>query len=136
MITPAKIQVRFADCDMMGHVNNAVYLSYFEQTRMHYFGQLLDDQWDWKKQGVILVKNEVTYLKPILLHNNVEIYAYLKAVGKTSFTLSYKVRANDVICALGASKVVCYDFYKQEPSPVYPEIVKALEQLERDTNDL
>ena len=136
MITPAKIQVRFADCDMMGHVNNAVYLSYFEQTRMHYFGQLLDDEWDWKKQGVILVKNEVTYLKPILLHDEVAIYAYLKAVGKTSFTLTYRVKANGVLCAMGASKVVCFDFFKQKSCPVFPELVAALGKLEKDTNDL
>ena len=49
MIKPAKISVRFADCDMMGHVNNAVYLSYFEEARMHYFAQMVDENWNWKK---------------------------------------------------------------------------------------
>ncbi|MFN6015692.1 MAG: hypothetical protein ACK47F_13470, partial [Flavobacteriales bacterium] len=29
MMTPAKIQVRFTDLDVLGHVNNNVYLSYF-----------------------------------------------------------------------------------------------------------
>lgn len=132
MITPAKIQVRFADCDMMGHVNNAVYLSYFEQARMHYFGQLLDDQWDWKKQGVILVKNQVTYLKPVLLHDDVEIEAYLKAIGKTSFTLTYRVKANGVVSALGASKIVCYDFFKQASVDVYPDLIEGLSKLEKE----
>lgn len=136
MITPAKIQVRFADFDMMGHVNNAVYLSYFEQTRMHYFGQLLADEWDWKKQGVILVKNEVTYLRPILLRDEVKIFMYLKAFGKTSFTLTYRVKANDVLCAMGESKVVCYDFFKQKTHSVYPELIEALSLLEKETDDL
>jgi acyl-CoA thioester hydrolase len=58
MIQPAKIQVRFADIDVMGHVNNAVYLSYFEMTRVHYFQELLGLTWDWKAHGVLLVRNE------------------------------------------------------------------------------
>ena len=28
-----EIEVRFRDCDPMGHVNNAVYLSYLESAR-------------------------------------------------------------------------------------------------------
>ena len=43
MIEPVQIQIRFADIDAMGHVNNAVYLSYFEFTRVHYFSELLGD---------------------------------------------------------------------------------------------
>jgi len=37
MIDPFKVQIRFADIDVMGHVNNAVYLSYFEMAPGHYF---------------------------------------------------------------------------------------------------
>ena len=38
-IKPAEIQVRFADIDVLGHVNNAIYLSYFEMTSVHYFNE-------------------------------------------------------------------------------------------------
>jgi acyl-CoA thioester hydrolase len=31
------IQVRFADVDKLGHVNNAKYLTYFEIARMQFF---------------------------------------------------------------------------------------------------
>jgi acyl-CoA thioester hydrolase len=41
MIEPAKIQVRLTDIDILGHVNNAIYLSYFEMTRIHYFNELV-----------------------------------------------------------------------------------------------
>lgn len=128
---PAKIQVRFADCDMMGHVNNAVYLSYFEQARMHYFGQMVDENWDWKKDGIILVKNEVTYLKPILLHDQPVIFVKLKAIGKSSFTLVYDVKVNEQTAATGESKLVCFDFTLQKPVAVYPKMVEGLEQLDK-----
>lgn len=128
---PARIQVRFADCDMMGHVNNAVYLSYFEQARMHYFGQMVDENWDWKKDGIILVKNEVTYLKPILLHDQPVIFVKLKAIGKSSFTLVYDVKVNEQTAATGESKLVCFDFTSQKPVAVYPKMVEGLEQLDK-----
>ncbi len=59
MMTPAKIQVRFTDLDVLGHVNNNVYLSYFEMTRVHYFKELLGENWDWRKFGIVLVKNDL-----------------------------------------------------------------------------
>lgn len=133
---PTKINVRFVDCDMMGHVNNAVYLSYFEQTRMHYFYQLLGKDWDWKEQGIILVKNEVEYLKPILLHDNPEIYMYLDEIGNKSFTLSYEVKVNDYIYAKGKSTLVCFDYKKQHSVAVYPtlkiELLKLKKELKKE----
>jgi acyl-CoA thioester hydrolase len=36
MIKPAAIQVRLTDIDILGHVNNSMYLNYFEMTRVHY----------------------------------------------------------------------------------------------------
>src|SRR5690554_7673512 len=85
MLKPVKIQVRFADCDMMGHVNNAVYLSYFEQARLFYFEQLVGKEWDYQKQGTLLVKNEVVYLKPVFLHDSPEISIHLIEIGEKSF---------------------------------------------------
>ena len=50
MIEPLSIQVRFSDIDAMGHVNNAVYLSYFELARVYYFEKIMNESWDWKKK--------------------------------------------------------------------------------------
>ena len=40
-IQPYAPEIRFRDIDAMGHVNNAVFLSYFEQARIHFFRQLV-----------------------------------------------------------------------------------------------
>lgn len=131
MIKEAEIQVRFADCDIMGHVNNAVYLSYFEQARMHYFSGMVGDQWDWKKQGVILVKNEVEYLAPIFLHDTPKIKVLLESIGTKSFTLAYEVFVNGKIRSKGKSTLVCFDFYSQSTTEVFPEVREGLKMLEK-----
>ena len=129
MIKPAKIQVRFRDCDMMGHVNNAVYLSYFEQARMHYFEELIGADWDYKKDGILLVKNEVEYLKPILLHDIPEIFVHLIEIGEKSFTLGYKVQVGEEVRSKGISKLVCFDFQSQKSVEVFPRMRTAFQQI-------
>lgn len=131
MIRPAKIQVRFRDCDMMGHVNNAVYLSYFEQARMHYFEELIGADWDYKKDGILLVKNEVEYLKPILLHDRPEIFVYLVEIGEKSFTLGYEVKVNEELRSKGVSKLVCFDFESQKSVKVYPRMKTAFQKIKK-----
>ena len=132
MISPVKIQVRFADCDVMGHVNNAVYLSYFEQARMHYFKFLVDKDWDWKKDGTILARNEINYRKPILLHDEPEILVGLEEIGGKSFTLNYQVLVGGEVCADGKSTLVCFDYYLGKTVEVPEKLRQALSQLNKN----
>lgn len=129
MITPFKVQVRFVDIDSMGHVNNAVYLSYFEQSRFHYFKEIVDEQWDWSKNGLILVKNEVEYIQPIKLKDIPYVHVHLIEIGKKSFTLGYEIKVNDKVYTKGVSKLVCFDYLSNKSVPVYPEMIEGLKKL-------
>jgi len=129
-IPKAKIQVRFADCDVMGHVNNAVYLSYFEMARMHYFHYMVGDKWDWKESGIILVRNEVTYLKPVLLRDKPEIKMIAGKIGTTSFEMTYELYVNGEVYTTGLSKLVCFDFKTQKTVPVYAEMLEGFSKLD------
>jgi acyl-CoA thioester hydrolase len=130
-IEPAKIQVRFSDCDMMGHVNNAVYLSYFEMARIYYFGMLLAKDRDWKKEGVLLRKNEVEYLKPVLLHDVPQISVYLENIGSKSFTVAYELRVDNELRTIGKSVLVCYNSIENKTFEVTEELRSALEKIRK-----
>jgi len=132
MIQPARIHVRFSDLDVLGHVNNSIYLSYFEIARVHYFAELLGTEWDWKNNGVILVKNEVEYHKPILLHDTPMVHVYKEHIGEKSFTLSYEIRVNGDLHTTGKSVMVCFDSSKNATIPIDPVMKEALNQLERE----
>jgi acyl-CoA thioester hydrolase len=108
-----KIQIRFSDCDMLQHVNNAVYLQYFETSRIKFFKTEIPD-WDWKKQGIILLKNTVEYKIPLLLTDDCEVLVDCIHIGTKSFTLSYKVMVGDVLKCYGESVLVCFDFYENK----------------------
>lgn len=128
-INPFQVQVRFSDIDILGHVNNVAYFSYFEMARIHYFHPLLGKDWDWMNEGVVLVQNEATYLHPITLHDKPNITVTVTDIGTKSFTLSYQVKVGDYLCATGSSKLVCFNSNKQMTIEIPEAMKKALNSI-------
>ena len=65
-----RVDVRFRDLDPLGHVNNAVFLSYMELARIRYFQRISPD---WLEEGhFVVARMEVDYLRPILLGDEVQ----------------------------------------------------------------
>ena len=107
------LQLRFADCDLAGHIHNAVYFHYFETGRMQFFVQQLGENWDWKKKGIILKKNSITYHEPSYLEDNLSVNVFCEHIGTKSFTLAYQVIDGNKKCkAEGSSVLVCIDYTK------------------------
>lgn len=129
MIKPVKIQVRFADLDTMGHVNNSVYLSYFEYARVHYFNELLGLDWDWRKFGVLVARNEINYLKPVLLNDEPVVEILLDAIGTKSFSLMYEIRVGNELTTTGKSILVGFDASRQMSTEISEEWKEALKKL-------
>ena len=131
MTTETKLQIRFHDIDMAGHVHNGIYLSYFEQGRLDFFNELAGEHWDWKKQGLILGRNEIDYLKPVKLFDEVYVRTSCDHVGNKSFSLSYEIyRKEDdkeILYTKGRSILVCMDYTTEQTVEVYPEWKAKLE---------
>ena len=131
-ISPASIHIRFADVDIMGHVNNAVYLSYFENTRMHYFKHMLGRDWDWNKDGIILLKNEVEYIRPQQLNDSPLITMKVIKIGNKSFTLGYELTVNDILYCKGLSILVGYDNQNHKSIEIPSSMREELEKLKSE----
>lgn len=123
-------EVRFADIDVMGHVNNAIYLNYFEQARMYWFKNTIGDNWDWHSNGIILAHNEVNYRLPIYLHDKIFIDVWCTNVGTKSVEMNYEIyvlkEEKKIIKSDGMSVFVCFDFTKKQTIPVPEEWKKIL----------
>ncbi|HEY1009913.1 MAG: acyl-CoA thioesterase [Daejeonella sp.] len=117
------IPIRFADIDAFGHVNNAIYLTYFEIARSIYWKEII--KWDWNEMGIIVRRSEIEYLKPIRLED--EVYAYVRTsrIGHSSFDVEYilvkKTNGKEEICTTGLTGCVTYDYIlnKSAPIPIY-----------------
>lgn len=129
MIAPAKIQVRFSDLDVLGHVNNNIYLSYFEMARVHYFRELLGSDWNWQKKGFVLAKNEIEYLHSVLLTHEPVVHVFSEHVGNKSFTLAYELKVDGEIFAKGKSVQVCFDAKDQVTINIPEEMREGLARI-------
>ena len=84
-----KIQIRFRDTDRMGHVNNAVFLTYLELARITFFEKL------HKETGIdldfILARVEIDFTHQMLYQDKPEVHLWVKKIGNSSFTTAYKI---------------------------------------------
>ena len=88
-----QLDVRFRDCDPLGHVNNAVYLTYLEQARLFYWRSL----WGFGSAaaaalpGVILARAEIDYKRPRSTGRCSRSDSGFAVIGRTTFTYEYEI---------------------------------------------
>ena len=119
-----KIDVRFRDCDALGHVNNSVYLTYLEQARLHYWRALWGfGSADSTAPGVIMARAEIDYRRPAHYGQVLDVKLTLAAIGTTSFTYSYDITNEDGELVASARTVqVMYDYAQSKPVPIPAEL--------------
>ncbi len=111
------IEVRYGDLDPQGHVNNAKYLTYFEQARIAYIQHLeLWDGSDFKGLGVILADVHVTFRVPVCLGQIVKVGVRVTRLGNKSMSMEYSLE--DALTgqelAAGSSVQVTYNYTNEE----------------------
>jgi acyl-CoA thioester hydrolase len=105
------VQVRFSDTDALGHVNNAVYLSYLESARVDYLRELLGAK-KIEELGVIIARVEIDYKSPAFHHETMRVGCRVEEIGGSSIKMDYRVEDRDTgrLVALAKSVLVTYDY--------------------------
>jgi acyl-CoA thioester hydrolase len=85
------VQVRFRDIDAFGHVNNAVFATYCEVARTRFLRDRMGV--DLSSAGVVVAHLEVDFRAPVTDAETVTVALNVSDVGRSSFTLSYDLRA-------------------------------------------
>jgi len=113
----------------MGHVNNAVYLTYLEQTRFSHWRSLWgfgSPQMPAGMPGVILARVECDYRRPAKYGDTLEIRMRVAEIGRSSFRYEYEIVDVEGRTVLTAKTVqVMYDYEREKPVPV-PDNIRAL----------
>lgn len=101
-------EVRFRDLDGMGHVNNAVFMTYMESARLSYLESLGLGQNPLR--DLILARAEVDFRSPIELGEQVEVGVRTSRIGTKSFDLEHRLEADGRLAAEGTFVLVGYDY--------------------------
>ena len=133
------IQVRWRDLDALGHVNNAVYLTYFELARLGYIRALLGEDAEIDPRTLLpadfqFILAEVTchYRSPATLRDRLMATIWVSQVGRKSFVFEYRITDEGTgrLIAEGCSTQVWYDYAAGESRPVPKEIAIRMERLQ------
>ena len=119
------IEVRYGDLDPQGHLNNAKFLTFFEQARVHYLmhlGLFGNDQ-SFMEIGIILAETRVTFLAPVHFGADVRVGMRVSKIGNKSITAEYTLvdGATQQEFATGTAVLVAFDYRARKPIPVPDE---------------
>jgi len=133
-----EIVVRFADTDAMGHVNNAVYLTYCEIARIRYWTDITGEPISLGTEGaesLILAEARITYRAPAFHGETVTVETRATRIGSSSFTLEHRLLAcvegeAPRLVAISESILVRYDYATARPVALSVVHVEAIEAFE------
>ena len=119
----AEVQVRFRDLDPMNHVNNAVYLTYFEIARTAYWAAMTGSS-ELRDLDQILAETTCTYRSPATFNERLDVWLKATRLGRSSFDFAYRIneRTGGRLIATGRSVQVMYDYAAGRPIPIPDEL--------------
>jgi len=127
--------MRWADLDLLGHINNVVYVDYLQEARVDMFRvNAPDSRADDLAEGVVVVRHEVTYVSPLTFRfRPVSIECWVTEIRAASFTMAYEIvdgSGPDRIVHLRATTVLTpYVFGSERPRRITPEEREVLQRF-------
>ena len=98
------IQVRMTDLDPFGHVNNSVYLSYYDLGRLNYIQQVTGKELDWNTLDSVLVHVSCDFKDSILFNDTVFVGTKVVETGNRSIKMLQHIFTENPYCL----KSTCY----------------------------
>ena len=115
------INTRFRDVDAFHHVNNAVFLSYFEDA-----GKTFIDRWqvNLSDKSLIVASVKIDYKQQLKHPSEVIIGQKVSRLGTTSFDVFAVMFLGKKQVSSAITTIVCYDFNLNKSIPLFEEIKK------------
>jgi acyl-CoA thioester hydrolase len=131
------IEIRFRDTDALGHVNNAVYLTYFEAARAGYYravtGNVFDSEEGARRQSLIIARACVDFRAPAYFGQSLVVECGAAWVGRSSFALDYRITVageEQRLIADGQTVQVMFDYGAGRPIRIPSELLERLRTYE------
>jgi acyl-CoA thioester hydrolase len=129
-----RLRVRFSDCDPLGHVNNAAYLTYLEQARIVLWGKQLG--WTSRRaamggprgEGFILARAEIDFRAQAHDGDELEVRLALTGFGRSTATYEYEVvdLTDHTLVAAAKTVQVWFDYDAGRSVPISDELKAVL----------
>lgn len=125
------LQLRTNDLDRFGHINNAVYFTFYDLGKTNYVETVCPDV-DWEKEAIVVVQINVNFMSQIFSTDHIAVQTAITSIGTKSFELAQRVIDIDTqeVKCFCRSVMVTYDLTLHKSKPLPDEWIKAICQYE------
>lgn len=126
------LEVAFRDIDVMGHVNNAVYVTYLETVRIKFLVEALGLN-GLGGIPVIMAQAIVDYKAPAFYAEQLTVGTGVSRFGTKSFDMLYEIRGADGRLVVSAKTVqVAYDYERAQTIAVPDDLKERVRAFQGD----
>ena len=111
------VPMRWSDMDAYGHVNNVVFLGYFEMARVDLFFERASlEERTGLRRGTVVAEHQISYKRPVVYSAQpLEVQIWVSAVRAAAFTCHYEAFDHGQLAVTGSTLLVPYDFSIARP---------------------
>jgi acyl-CoA thioester hydrolase len=124
-------RVRFGDLDAMRHLNNVVFLRYFETARIAFLRDLFPKHDpahpEASSSGLIFAECHIHYRSPVHFDEEVAIGCSVGEIRRSAFRMDFEMKVEDRLAADGHGWLVGFDYESQSASRLPDPLREALE---------
>jgi acyl-CoA thioester hydrolase len=120
-------QLRWADMDLLGHVNNVAYIDLLQEARIAFFGQHRSiAAGEQTPEGILVVKHQVDFLAPLDLRSTtILVDTWVQRIRAGAFTLAHEIYRDDesgrTLYARASTELAPFVFASGSPRRLAPE---------------
>lgn len=132
------VEVRYGDLDPQGHLNNAKYLTYMEQARIHYLQHLgLWNGGSFLDVGIILADFHIAFRAAVQFGQAVRVGMCINRLGNKSMDSQYIMEdsASSQVLAEASAVLVAYDYRDNRTIPIPEEWRKIILAFEHSLSE-
>lgn len=122
--------VRYGDLDANRHLNNVVYLQFYEDARIAYVTSLIPehDPTEPNDFGLIFAEAHLNYRSPAFYEEAIRTWIRPFALRRSSFRMAFRMvsEADGRLLAEGWGALVGYDYTTARAAPLREDLIKAL----------
>lgn len=127
------LQIRFTDIDMLGHLNNAIYVNFFDLGKTHYFSTVLGGPLNWDTISLVIVNINCSFLAPVHFTDKIEVFTKTVSIGERSVKMDQRIVNSET----GETHATCqtvlagFDIRNQSGIPVTDEWRRLISDFEQ-----
>ncbi len=126
------VQTRFNDFDMLGHLNNSIYLQFMDLAKVSYFEAVTGAPLNLKGIGVVVVNINVSFFSPAYFGEKLAVVTTCTKISRRSFNLEQRVvnpESGDVKC-VATTVMASFDPATATSPELDPEWTEALRRFD------